>query len=94
MKTALSVSFAIALSLLVMGCSSGPPELDKQYMESAAKTGQDVRAMFDRAGGDYSKLTPDEKAGYVKSFSGNEKAAQEFWAKMKSGNVGSRPPAP
>ncbi|AIE87589.1 hypothetical protein OP10G_4221 [Fimbriimonas ginsengisoli Gsoil 348] len=62
-------------------------------MKEAANTGMDVKAMFDKSGGDYSKVSAEDKAKYVKSFNGDEKAASEFWGKMKSGSVGGGGPA-
>ncbi len=50
--------------------------------------------MFKRTGGDYSKLTADEKSTYVKSFAGNETAALEYWEKLKAGTSRNNVPAP
>jgi hypothetical protein len=92
-KTTSSFILALACLFALTGCSASAPEVDKAYLKTAAETGKDVRAMFDRAGGDYQKLSPEERERYVKSFGGDEKAAQEFWGKMKSGNVSSGGPA-
>ena len=70
---------------LLTGCGSGSQTVDPQYMKGQADLGKDIKTMFDRTKGDYSQLTASEKDEYVKSFGNNEKAAQAFWDKMKSG---------
>jgi hypothetical protein len=76
----------------IVGCGADAPKVDDGYMKSAADIGEKVKAMRDRTGGDYSKLTPEEKKTYVDSFNGDETRAIEFWDKMKTGDLGSSQP--
>jgi hypothetical protein len=84
-----------ALSLVVLGtgCSAGPQELDKDYMANAEQLGKDRKAIFDKASGDWSKMSEDDKSKFMKGFS-DEAAAQKFWDVMKSGPPGGAPPKP
>jgi hypothetical protein len=49
-----------------------------------------MRSIYDKVGGDYSKLTPEDKAAYLKNFKGNEQDGERMWTFMKSGS--STPP--
>ena len=83
---------SLGATMAIVGCGAEAPKVDDGYMKSAADMGEKVKAMRDRTGGDYTKLTPEEKKTYVDSFNGDEKRAQEFWEKMKSGDLGSSQP--
>ena len=86
---ALLLVAACAVVSSLAGCGSGNSgEPDKQYMASAAEMGKDAKALYAKTGGDYSKLSPEEKKRYLGYFSGIEKNATDFWAKMKTGNFG------
>ena len=83
---------SLGLAMGIVGCGADAPKVDEGYVKSAANIGEQVKAMRDRTGGDYSKLTAEEKKTYVDSFNGDEKRAIEFWDKMKSGNIESNLP--
>lgn len=86
MKTTLSIILAISTVFAVVGCGAGgPPDLNKDYMTTAAETRKDVDAMYKKTGGDYSKLSTEEHDRYVKYFAGKEEAAKAYWEKMKTG---------
>lgn len=72
--------------IFVAGCSepAGPdPKVEQARMQSA----QMLRGLFDGAGGDYSKLTADQKAEFVKANGGDEAKAEAAWKVMKYGSA-------
>ncbi len=78
----LSAGVAILGIFAAIGCGAGgKPELAEDYMKSSADLGAWVKEIYTRTGGDYSKLTPEERSKYVKSFAGNEQAAKDYWDK-------------
>ena len=77
----LALLFAVGL---VAGCgdSGGPdPKVEKTRMNSAVG----MRALFDKAGGDYEKLDATDKAAFEK-FAGKD--AQATWNAMRNGPGG------
>jgi hypothetical protein len=61
-------------ALLISGCKSDNPMGDPE-MEKKAQT---MGAAAQRAGGDYNKLSPNEKQEFLKMSSGNEDAAKNL----------------
>jgi hypothetical protein len=91
MKTKMSILATVLAAFVAVGCSSSnaPQSLNTDYMKTAAETRKDVDAMYQKSGGDYDKLSPEEHERYLKYFAGKEGPAKEYWDKMKSGGVAS-----
>lgn len=80
----LTIATAIFIgSVILVGCGSeaGPDPTDQKQNVANA---QSMRSYFEKAGGDYEKLTPEDKAAYV-AVSGGEEKAKQNWDLMKNG---------
>jgi hypothetical protein len=76
------------LPFVILGCgdSGGPDQKVETARVSSAK---DMRSYFDRAGGDYSKLSEADRASFLQLVGGSEENAQKAWNAMKSGGAAS-----
>jgi hypothetical protein len=74
------------LALFAIGCGEkGPdPKVEANRLEGA-KT---MRTLFDKVGGDYTKLTPEDKAVLLKQFNNDEANARRMWELMVSRGQG------
>lgn len=75
---------AIAASLFaiggLIGCNSAPAKPESIASEEKVNKAVEMRQLFDKAGGDWNKLTPDEQKQFTE-FAGADKA--EFvWYRM------------
>jgi len=79
----------------IAGCgdSGGPDPKVQTAMVDKAKT---MREMFVKAGGDYDKLSAEDKAKWLKFCENDQNKAQDAWNGMKYGPgfkpAGARPP--
>lgn len=82
--------FLLVLAIAVSSCGSPAPDpkVEDNRLESAKK----MRSAFDKAGGDITKLSPEERAELVKLFDGNEKNAEQAWNFMKMRSSGGGTP--
>lgn len=82
----------LLVSAIVLTACDGPqapPEDNKKGLETAKK----MREYFDKAGGDYGKLTGVDKDEFVKLAGGKPEEAEKLWNQMKYGPSGA-PVAP
>jgi hypothetical protein len=71
------------------GCgNSGGPDPKVEAVRRDTLT--NLRSYYDRAGGDYARLSAADKAEFVRAC-GGEKQAEQTWALMKNGAT-ARPP--
>jgi hypothetical protein len=77
------------LMAAIVGCD-GQPAPSAAQESKRTESAQAMRSIYDKVGGDYSKLTPEDKAAYLKNFKGNEQDGERMWTFMKSGS--STPP--
>lgn len=77
------VAGLLAVGGILAGCNdAGPQKLDENYMKSGEELGKQRRDLFMKAGGDYEKLSAEDKAAYLKSFNNDETQAKNFWTLM------------
>lgn len=83
----------------LVGCGSGDGGggVDKKAQQEKVALVTNMRSYFDKAGGDYAKLSDADKAAFVK-LCGGEAKAEANWKLMKEGPAGaprgsSAPPA-
>jgi hypothetical protein len=68
-----------------VGCSSsGTQTLDQDYMKNAEAWGKTRKEVFDRSGGDYDKLSAEDKKAYLDTFNGDEAQARKYWELIKN----------
>ena len=72
----------VGISAVLTGCS-GDQKIDAGYMQTAEATGKERFAIFTRANRDYDKMSPADKATFLKGFN-NEAQAKEYWQMMKN----------
>lgn len=80
-----------AAGLIAAGCGdSGGP--DMKVEETRVGKATEMRRLFDKSGGDYSKLDATDKAT-IDKLAGSSEEAQKSFSEMKTGpSVGSAPP--
>lgn len=78
--------------ILISGCSSdvSGPEATANDAARIDKA-QQMRAIFDKVNGDYSKLEPAEKETFIKLTGLTPEKAETWWVTMKYG-LGGAPP--
>ena len=70
----------LVVAFFATACGSGPnPKVETDRLESATK----MRALFDKTGGDYQKLTAEDRAELMKMFDNNEANVKQSWQFMK-----------
>ncbi len=84
MKTLLSL--VVLLPLVLAGCGSGAGP-DPKVESARVNAAQQTRAMFDKSGGNFDSLSPDDKAATLKMFDGKEADARRSWDMMRSRGV-------
>ena len=88
---AFRISLAVALAFgcgLLSGCSgSDKSGRDTSSQEKSVENAKTMRTLFDKVGGDFDKLSPEDKAAFIKLFE-NEAKAMDTWNRMKSGPGG------
>jgi hypothetical protein len=89
MKIVLTLISICSLTM-VLGCGSGSQ--DPQSIASPAEVNNivEMRTYFDKAGGDWNKLSADDQAAYTK-LAGDATKAQAMWTRM-SGPIGGAVP--
>ena len=82
----------LAFSLLALvavpfvgGCDGAPAKEDKGEVQARVDKATQMRAIFDKVNGDYSKLTPDDKASFQKLNGSDEDGVKRIWMLMKYG---------
>jgi hypothetical protein len=96
MKTKLSL-LALGLAMvtgLVGGCQPEGGAIDPAYMKTAEETGKVNREIFLRAGGDYDKMSPEDRTKFLSNFKNDETQAKRFWDLMKNPPGGGGPLTP
>lgn len=81
----------VALSALLLlapltGCGADQKLEEKSFM--SVEDTKANRELFDKVGGDYDKLTPEDKAAYLKRFDNDESRGAKMWDLMKNGPGG------
>lgn len=76
------IALAALGAMMVGGCSGGTQQIDPDYLKNAEALGKERREMFTKVNGDYSKLSAEDKAKFLKGFENNEANAQKFWDMM------------
>lgn len=79
----LVVFMAVVGGVMLSGCGSSGP--DAQVETERVDNAKQMRSIFDNAGGDYEKLSAEDKAKFVKIFGGDEAKAKHSWDAMKNG---------
>lgn len=77
----LAVCSALSLSMLA-GCGSPGP--DKEDQANRVEVATQMRSYFDKAGGDYNRLSEADRAEFIK-LCGGEEQAKTNWDLMKNG---------
>jgi len=76
----------------IVGCGdSGGP--NPKVEEARVNTAIEMRKLFDKAGGDYTKLDATDKATFD-NYAGGPEAAQKTWSMMKNGAAGGTSTSP
>ncbi len=86
MKTKLSL-LALGLAMVAGiggGCQPEGGPIDPAYLKSAEETGKVNREIFVKAGGDYDKMTPEDRTRFLANFKNDEAQAKRFWDLMKN----------
>lgn len=84
----MKLSFLIPIiTLVAYGCGSSTP--DSQVETSRLQAAQEMRKLFEKAGGNYESLTAQDKASFLKQFKGNESDSQKAWNAMRERAAGS-----
>ena len=88
-KSKLSGFFLLALGVILLGCGpSGGP--DPKVEEARVNKAVEMRKLFDKAGGDYTKLDATDKAKFDEMAGGD---GQKAFNEMKNGpSMGSSTP--
>lgn len=71
----------------MLGC--GAPGPDKKVEQDRLATAQQIRTLYDKAGGDYDRLSAEDKSALLKSFNNDEASARRMWSAMQAGSAGS-----
>lgn len=74
---------AIAAGVLLTGCGAEGQAVDKDYMAKAEAKAGDIRVIFDKVGGKWDAMTPEDKAAFVANFK-DEAEAKAAWDVMLS----------
>ncbi len=74
-------------TLVGCGSSDGGSGVDKKAQDEKLSLVTNMRTYFDKAGGDYAKLSDADKAAFVK-LCGGEAKAEANWKLMKEGPGG------
>lgn len=74
---------AVAASMLLVGCGAEGQAVDQSYMAKAEAKAGDIRVIFDKVGGKWEAMTPEDKAAYVANFK-DEAEAKAAWDVMLS----------
>jgi hypothetical protein len=86
MKTKLSL-LALGLAMVAgvgAGCQPENAGVDPAYMKTAEEAGKVNREIFVKVGGDYDKMTPEDRAKFLANFKNDEAQAKRFWDLMKN----------
>jgi hypothetical protein len=79
----------LALLLLAAGCGEGGgpnPNVEAKRLAEATQR----RALFDKAGGDYARLSAEDRAAFVRLHGGDDAKARQVWDVMKHGPSAAR----
>jgi hypothetical protein len=82
----ISLAF-LALSLSLSGCGAGPQPIDEGFVANA----QTLRQVFDSVGGDYSKVSAEDRAKLLKLYP-DEQTLQNVWKSMQNPPLGGSAP--
>lgn len=95
LRTLLLAAGAVFALGLLAGCQTGPAPSAK-VEEKRLATAMELRSFFDKAGGDYSRLSEADRAEFER-LTGGPDEAQRAWNLMKFGpgaaNMGMETPA-
>lgn len=79
--------FLIFLAIFaVIGCDDGGGP-DAKVEDNRMEQAKLLRSTFDKVGGNFDKMTPDEKAEILKIYKGNESDAKRAWSMMQAGGL-------
>jgi hypothetical protein len=65
----------------LIGCGSSPQPVNETYVQMSTDRSTQAREIFDGAGGDLKKVTPDDHAKLVKLF-GSDSEVERIWNNM------------
>ncbi|MFM9872696.1 MAG: hypothetical protein ACKVQS_04425 [Fimbriimonadaceae bacterium] len=80
------MALAMVIPAALTGCGSDT-KLDTQATIMDVDVAKNSRTMFDKYGGDYTKLTPEDKATYLEYYKGDEEKAKKIWDLMANPNA-------
>ena len=84
MKRILILSMAaLTAGMMLAGCGAEGQAVDKDYMAKAEAKAGDIRVIFDKVGGKWDAMTPEDKASFVANFK-DEAEAKAAWDVMLS----------
>lgn len=69
------------IALITVACNSGPstdPKVESVRLDAAKQT----RTLFEKSGGNFDALSPEDKAAALKLFNGKEADARRSWSEM------------
>lgn len=79
--------FLVFLAIFaVIGCDSGGGP-DTKVEENRMEQAQLLRSTFDKVGGNFDKMTPEEKAEILKIYKGDENNARRAWSMLQAGGL-------
>ena len=81
-----AIAFACCATVIVIsasGCSSNGPQVDARSIAEGEARGKAKREIFLKAGGEYDKMSAEDKKKFL-SFFNNETEAKNFWNLMKT----------
>lgn len=75
----------LGTQLCLVGCSGGgkDPLNDPDYLKKSEEQGKEKRQIFLRSGGEYDKMSSEDRTKFL-SFFENEEDAKAFWGIMKN----------
>jgi hypothetical protein len=95
LKLLLLAASLAAVVVAPMGCSGGSPQLDTAYEKERLDKMTTLRSYFDKVNGDYTALSAEDKAAFLKLCDGDQAKADVTWKLMKEGpSGGGRPGGP
>lgn len=68
--------------LVAVGCGAGPQAYDQDTINKATTRAQTARAIFNKVNGDYSSISPQDKAELLKLSNNSEEDVKKLWNAM------------
>lgn len=80
-RTLILLLAAFSSTVLIAGCGAQGQATDEAYVKQAEAKAGDIRAIFDKVGGKWEALTPEDKSAFVANFK-DEAEAKSAWELM------------